>query len=379
MSNVSPPPRFRTGAFLQPLHDPSQNPTVTLQDDLDLIVRLDRLGYDEAWIGEHHSSGWEPLPSPAPFLAVAAERTRSIRLGSGIVPLPLHHPLVLAGEYALLDHLTRGRVALGVGPGGGIPTDPLVFGLDPARQPAMFLERLDVLMRLFTETEPFDHDGDGFTLRNAVLQLRPRSRPHPEIAIVTGSNRESLRRIGRFGARWLVGTPPDRFEQAWAQIEAGAREAGREAHRSAAVLPMTVHLADSKERALDEVREAAARERFDFQVPVTGAPRPDVPRDRWVEHLDQRPTVVIGTPDEATERIEALRRATGIGGVLLTVKRWASPEATARSFDAFARYVAAALQGSTAGLAAAERAATEMMRNATATQESSPGGTSTSR
>src|SRR6056297_2929697 len=199
MPDIPPPPRFRTGVFLQPVHDPRQNPTVTLQDDLDLIVELDRLGYDEAWIGEHHSSGWEPLPSPAPFLAVAAERTRSIRLGSGIVPLPLHHPLALA-----------------VGPGGGIPTDPLVFGLDPARQPAMFLERLDVLMRLFTETEPFDHDGDGFTLRNAVLQLRPRSRPHPEIAIVTGSNRESLRRIGRFGARWLVGTPPDRFEQAWA-------------------------------------------------------------------------------------------------------------------------------------------------------------------
>jgi len=243
----------------------------------------------------------------------------------------------------------------------------------------MFLERLDVLMRLFAETEPFDHDGDGFTLRSAVLQLRPRSRPHPEIAIVTGSNRESLRRIGRYGARWLVGAPPDRFEQAWAEIEAGARDAGREARRSDAVLPVTVHLADSKERALDEVREGAARERFDFQVPVTGASVPDVPRERWVEHLDRRPTVVIGTPDEATEAIDALRRATGIGGVLLTVKRWASPEATARSFDAFARHVAAALQGSTVGLASAERAATEMMRTVSAGEGPSSGSSSASR
>ncbi len=363
MPDATPPdaPRFRIGLFLQPIHPPEESPAVTLQDDLALIEHLDRLGYDEAWIGEHHSTGWETIASPAVFIAAAAARTRAIRLGSGIVPLPLHHPLVTAGEYVLLDHLTRGRAMLGVGPGGGLPSDPLVFGLDPARQPAMFLERLDVLMRLLTETEPFDHDGEGFALRQAVLQVRPWTRPHPELGIVTGTNPEALRRIGRYGARWLVGTSPDRFEAAWAEVEAGAHEAGRRADRADGTLPITVHLADSEERALDEVRDGAARERFDFSVPVTGAPAPDVPRERWVERLAERPTVMIGTPEQAAEKIAALRDATGIGGVLLTAKTWAGREAALRSYEAFARHVAPRLRGDTVGLRAAEAAATGLV------------------
>lgn len=366
MTDVVPPPteatrRFRIGLFLQPIHDPCENPTLALEDDLQLITHLDRLGYDEVWVGEHHSTGWETIASPAVFIATAAERTRHIRLGSGIVPLSLHHPLVTAGEYVLLDHLTRGRVMLGVGPGGGLPSDPLAFGLDPARQPAMFLERLDVLMRLLTETEPIDHDGDGFALRGAVLQLRPYTRPHPELGIVAGGNAQALQRIGRYGARWLVGTAPDRFEDAWSEVETGARDAGRPADRSAATLPITVHLAETRERALAEVRDGAARERFDFSTPVTGAPTPDVPRDRWAEHLAERPTVMIGTPDEATEKIEALRTATGVGGVLLTAKPWAGREATLRSHELFARRVMPRLQGSTVGLRAAEAAARAAM------------------
>lgn len=354
------PARFRIGLFLQPVHDPAESPTVTLEEDLQLLEHLDRLGYDEAWVGEHHSTGWETIASPAVFIAAAAARTRSIRLGSGVVPLPLHHPLVTAGEYVLLDHLTRGRVMLGVGPGGGLPSDPEVFGLDPARQRAMFLERLDVLMRLFTETEPIDADGDGFTLRSAVLQVRPWTRPWPELGIVAGRNRDALRRIGRYGARWLVGVPPDAFEDAWSEVEAGARDAGRRADRSAATVPVTVHLADDRRQALDEAREGAARERFDFSAGVNGAPRPDVARDRWVEHLANQPTVAIGTPADACDKLEALRATTGAGGVLLTAKAWAGREATLRSYELFARLVAPCLHGSTAGLRTAETTAADL-------------------
>ena len=109
-------PRF--GVFMQPIHDPRENPTLALERDLDLLEHLDRLGFDEAWIGEHHSTGWEPVASPGVFIAAAAARTKRIRLGSGIVPLPQHHPLLVLDEYILLDHLSRGRVMLGVGPGG---------------------------------------------------------------------------------------------------------------------------------------------------------------------------------------------------------------------------------------------------------------------
>ena len=104
---------MRFGVFLAPYHAPGQNPTLALERDLELIELLDRLGYDEAWVGEHHSTGWETIASPELFLAVAAERTRHIRLGTGVVSLPYHHPLMVADRIVLLDHLTRGRVMLG--------------------------------------------------------------------------------------------------------------------------------------------------------------------------------------------------------------------------------------------------------------------------
>ena len=105
------------GIFMAPFHPPGQNPTLALERDLDLIEHLDRLGFDEAWIGEHHSGGYEIIASPEVFIATAAERTKHIRLGTGVVSLPYHHPLMTAQRIVLLDHLTKGRVMLGVGPG----------------------------------------------------------------------------------------------------------------------------------------------------------------------------------------------------------------------------------------------------------------------
>src|SRR5438270_8917537 len=99
---------MRFGIFLAPFHPVGQSPTAALQRDLEMIVRLDELGYDEAWIGEHHSAGYEIIASPEVFIAVAAERTKHIRLGTGVSSLPYHHPLMLADRMVLLDHLTRG-------------------------------------------------------------------------------------------------------------------------------------------------------------------------------------------------------------------------------------------------------------------------------
>jgi hypothetical protein len=108
--------RLRFGIFLAPFHKPGINPTLALQSDLELIQWLDRCGYDEAWFGEHHSAGTEISASPEILMAVAAERTRHIKLGSGVVSLSYHNPLWVAERIVLLDHLTRGRVMLGVGP-----------------------------------------------------------------------------------------------------------------------------------------------------------------------------------------------------------------------------------------------------------------------
>ena len=130
------PYRMKFGVFMAPFHRVGENPTLALERDLELIQWLDTLGFDEAYIGEHHSAGWETIASPEVFIATAAERTRNIKLGSGVVSLPYHHPYMVANRFVQLDHLTRGRVILGVGP-GALASDALMLGIRPEKQRAM--------------------------------------------------------------------------------------------------------------------------------------------------------------------------------------------------------------------------------------------------
>jgi len=135
-------PRYkRFGAFMAPFHPPTENPLLALERDLELLTWLDELAFDEVWVGEHHSAGWEYIASPELFLAVAAERTRHIKLGTGVVSLPYHHPMLVAERMAFLDNMTRGRVLFGVGP-GALVTDALMLGVEPTRTRPMMEEAL---------------------------------------------------------------------------------------------------------------------------------------------------------------------------------------------------------------------------------------------
>src|SRR5437773_5174388 len=141
------------GIFLAPFHPVGQNPTLALERDLQLIEHLDELGFDEAWIGEHHSAGYEIIASPEVFIGTAAQRTRNIKLGTGVSSLPYHHPLILADRMVLLDHLTRGRIMFGVGP-GALPSDAFMMGIDTNRQREMMEESLQAIVALLTSDEP---------------------------------------------------------------------------------------------------------------------------------------------------------------------------------------------------------------------------------
>ncbi|HEX2172426.1 MAG TPA: LLM class flavin-dependent oxidoreductase, partial [Dehalococcoidia bacterium] len=195
---MAAPARMGFGIFMAPFHRVGENPTAGFERDLELIQWLDRLGYDEAWIGEHHSAGWETIASPEIFIAVAAERTRHIRLGTGVVSLPYHHPLMVANRMVLLDHLTRGRVMLGVGP-GALTSDALMLGIDPATQRARMDEALGVIIRLMTELEPITHVSDWFELHDALLQVRPYTRPHLPMAVASVQSPAGMLVAGKYG------------------------------------------------------------------------------------------------------------------------------------------------------------------------------------
>lgn len=353
------PRRLRFGLFLPPYHAPRENPTLALERDLELIVHLDRLGFDEAWVGEHHSTGWETIGSPEIFLAIAAERTRHIRLGTGAVSLPYHHPLMVADRIVLLDHLTRGRVDFGVGPGGHL-SDAAMLGLDPGRLRELMAERLDVIMRLLREREPFSAAGEGWSLTDAVLQLRPFQDPHPPVAVTSMESPAGMQLAGRHGAGVLqlavARGPRGPIDLAthWSIAEEAAAEHGTAVDRGQWRLVSVVHLADTRERALAEIAEGAGEEMLDYTEAVTGRPSPvPGPRSKIAQQLVESGAWIVGTPDDAVAGIRELQeRSGGFGCLLVRANEWAPTAAVHRSYELLARHVIPHFQGSLDGLEA---------------------------
>lgn len=344
---------MKFGLFLQPVHPPTEDPTVALHRDLELVVLLDELGYSEAWIGEHHSTGWENIGSPEVFIAVAAERTKRIRLGTGVVQLGLHHPLVALDRLITLDHLTRGRVMFGFGVGGGLPSDLKVFGLTREQAGRRLEEGMDVILRLLNEDEPISVTTDWFELHEAVLQLKPLSDPTFAIA---SSDPRNVQLMGEVGGYVLSGPTPGRVPDLFEQLEIGASRVGRTASRDQIRLSFAMHLAESRERAMEDIRAGAIAEHYDFNVGVNGAPAPRSEAEMFEGFVNSH---IIGTPEDAIAKIEeAVEEAGGFGGILFTSRDWASADASRNSWSLFAREVAPRFQGqlrqqSRAALAAA--------------------------
>lgn len=179
--------RMGFGAFLSPLHPLGEDPALSLWRDLELAEWLDQLGFDELWVGEHHSAGWGTVSSPELFIATAAERTRHIRLGTGVVSLPYHHPFMVASRAVQLDQLTRGRFTLGVG-AGSIPSDMHFLGIDPADTRRRTAESLEVILQLLDGEKPVTHRTDWFELRDARLQLRPYAKTGLPLAVSSATS-----------------------------------------------------------------------------------------------------------------------------------------------------------------------------------------------
>ena len=168
---------LRHGIFLPPFHPNEENPTQCLERDLELMAWLDKLGFHEAWIGEHHSAGFEIISSPEIFIAFAAERTRNIRFGTGVVSLPYHHPMMVADRIVQLDHMTRGRVMFGAGP-GLLAGDAIMMGIDPLTQRDRMAEAIDAILRLF-RGEIVTEKTDWYTMEGAGCTCCPTPSPIP--------------------------------------------------------------------------------------------------------------------------------------------------------------------------------------------------------
>jgi limonene 1,2-monooxygenase len=343
---------LRFGAFFAPFHPVGQSPTVAYEYDLQRVEVLDQLGYDEVWFGEHHSGGYEIISSPEIFIAAAAARSTHIKLGTGVISLPYHHPWLVADRLVLLDHLTRGRLIFGAGP-GALPTDAYIMGIDPVEQRRMMEESLEAILALLRSDEPVTRETDWFTMREARLQVRPYSRPHFEVAVAAMVSPSGPRLAGKHDVSLLslsmsVAEGFAAIGQAWGVVQEMAARAGNpEPDRQTWRVLGAMHLAETREQAIEDCLHGLEDFANYFGGGAGFVPlAPNVgdakrtPRE-YVEAYADSGAVVIGTPDDAIAYIEGLiEQSGGFGTFLLLGHDWADPDATMKSYRLFAREVA---------------------------------------
>ena len=335
---------MRFGLFMAPFHPTGQNPTLALQRDLELIEHLDRLGFHEVWVGEHHSGGYEIISSPEVFIAAAAERTKHVRFGSGVNSLPYHQPLMLADRFVLLDHLTRGRVMLGCGPGTahvGRAHDghsrrraASAYGRSARRDHGAAARRVG------HDADRLVHAARRDAATHAVQRTDRSKSPSPR-----RSRRPGARAAGKHGIGLLsiAATTKQGFDaigthwNTWNQV---AEQHGNTARREQWRLVGPMHLAETKEQARKDVEYGIVPfSKYFTHVLPAGPTRGDT-AEEIVANVDEDGFAVIGTPDDAIAKIQSLvDESGGFGTFLLFGHDWADPNATKRSFELFAQYV----------------------------------------
>ncbi|MAP37010.1 MAG: LLM class flavin-dependent oxidoreductase [Chloroflexi bacterium] len=357
------PERMTFGIFLGPFHRVGENPTLAFHRDMELIEWLDELGYDEAWIGEHHSAGWEIISSPELFIAAAAERTKHIKLGTGVVSLPYHHPFMVANRMVQLDHMTRGRIMFGVGP-GALPTDAYMMGIDPTTQRRKMEESLAIILRLFTEDEPITYKGEWFELNEALLQIKPYQRPYMPIAVASIQSPSGVVLAGKYGASVLTITVPRDpsagradYSKLWDIAEETAKENSKVVRREEWRLTVPVHVAETTQQARDDVRVGACQFLREYSEGTNGRdPVFNGADEDLVDWMADHGYWIVGSPDDCIEGINQLARESGgFGGFLVQTVDWAPRETMLKSYELIARYVMPQFQGSVRSIEASNQ------------------------
>ncbi|MGE3848009.1 MAG: LLM class flavin-dependent oxidoreductase [Gammaproteobacteria bacterium] len=349
--------RLGFGIFLAPFHRAGENPTLAIQRDLELVAHLDQLGYDEAWVGEHHSAGSEIIASPEIFIAAAAERTRHIRLGTGVISVGYHNPLWVAERLVQLDHMTHGRVMFGAGP-GSLPTDAAMIGIEQSETRDLLEQGFDIIMHLLTSEEPLTFRNSRWDLREAQLHLRPYSNPLFDCAVAAVVSPSGPRLAGKHGVGLLsLGATQaagfDALGLHWNVMEQRAAQFGKVADRAKWRLVGMMHCAETREQARRDVEYGIASWFRYFQT-VAGLPQMNLTGNEvgeMIDYVSESGTGVIGTPDDCKQQIERLLAQSngGFGTFLLLAHEWANTAATRRSYELIAKYVMPEFQGQARG------------------------------
>lgn len=341
--------RLRLGLFVAPFHPLDENPTLCFERDLEFARFVDELGLAELWYGEHHSGGYETIASPELMVAAAAQRTKRIRLGTGVISLPYHNPLTTAHRVAQLDHLTRGRFMFGAGP-GLLTADAHMLGLDARESREKLDQGLNVITRLL-RGEWVTEKSSWYDLHDAHSHILPCGDQF-EVCVASMFTPNGGNLAAKYGAGMLclAATSPDGFDALTANWKIACEAAPKYGHAmNAASLRCAtdMHIAETRDQAMDQVREGFALNQKYF-LNQSGH-LPESPVHYTLEQLIERGEAVIGTPDDAIAQIRRLeQKVPDFGCLLLFDKNWASTEHKKRSLEMVMRYVLPEINGDNA-------------------------------
>ncbi|MGE0697493.1 MAG: LLM class flavin-dependent oxidoreductase [Hyphomicrobiaceae bacterium] len=356
---------MQLGYFTMPSHPPERGLKAGHDWDLQVLRWLDELGFSECWIGEHHTAPWEPHPAPDLLIAQALLQTKRIRIGPGGFLLPYHHPAELANRVAMLDHLSEGRLMFGVA-ASGLPSDWEMFNVDGAsgQNREMTREALDIILKMWAATEPFEYRGKFWTVQSPPLMygflkphIKPQQRPHPPIGVAgLSKNSDTLKLAGERGF-WpmSLNLNPAYVGSHWEAVEQGAAKVGRTPDRSQWRLVREVFVADTDEEAMRlSVGSHMGRMMREYFLKLLGEFDflQYLKHDQSVANSDVTPEYcarhnwIIGSPSTVAEKIERIYHEVGGFGQLLVFgfDYAESPQAWHRSLELLAKEVRPKIQ-----------------------------------
>src|SRR5919108_2657829 len=352
---------MRLGYFAMPLHPPGSNPADTMDEDLAQLVTLERLGFEEAWIGEHFTAQWENIPCPDLFIAKALAMTTTMILATGVSCLPNHTPIMLAQRIAQLDQMARGRFYWGVG-AGGFPGDFEMAGVDgkSGEQREITRTMLDLVLELWRDPKPGLYESSRWRFRvpehqddiGLRLHLRPYQQPHPPIGVAGVSAKSET--LGLAGERGYLPmsinfVPPRILKSHWEAVEEGATRAGRRADRATWRIARDVYVADTDAKARDQAIDGTlGRDYRDYFLKLLPKLRgfdmlkvdPDMPdRDVTLDYLCDN-IWIVGSPETVARKLTTLADDVGGFGTLLVIAHeWTPRSAWERSMRRLAEDV----------------------------------------
>ena len=352
------------GMFMMPLHPPEKDRTECFEEDIKQIVYADHLGFSEAWIGQHSTMAWEPIPSNDVFIANVFPRTKNIRIGPGVTLIPHHHPANVALRLAMLDHLSRGRLNCAFGQ-SGVSNDWSLYGVpDPKIHGLMTLEGIDLVLKLWKSSSPFELKGKFWHIKVPESQadlgigtmLKPYQKPHPPIGVsVVKGNSMAAHMAGERGYMPLSTNlvPASTLCQHWETYCAGAAKAGLvKPNRSMWRISRSVFVGESHEEAWEQTMKGPFPDSYTYMIETLAKANmlhlckddPDRPDEEITAEYFLKKVCIIGDVDECIQKLRKLQKITGGFGTLLMISHdWDNEKKWRRSMHLLAKEVMPAL------------------------------------